>query len=136
MDLEILRLNIIKYCKIAKTTPTKAGIESGAGKDFVANLLKGRVPSVEKVALFAAHLGVTTSELLGEKIPPVSDLDTSGIDGSREEINDMLRALAAASPETQEIIGLLLRLNPENQSRALEYIRFELDRQEGAEGKR
>ena len=39
---------------------------SGAGRNFMDNIKKGSIPSVEKVQLLAQYLGVTVSELLGE----------------------------------------------------------------------
>ena len=52
-----------------KIKPTVACRESGVGKDYLTNLRKGRVRTIkiEKLQLLADYLGVTTSELLGEK---------------------------------------------------------------------
>lgn len=67
MDAEIFVQNIKKYCKERGIKPTPACIKSGVGKSFISNIEKGQIPSVEKVSMLAAYLGVTTSELLGEQ---------------------------------------------------------------------
>lgn len=66
MDREFLIINIIKYCTARNQSPTKVCVEAGVGKDFIVNLRRGRIPSVEKVADLAAYLGVTTSDLVGD----------------------------------------------------------------------
>ena len=71
MEIEKVVQNIQRICKERGTTTTVACKESGAGKDMVSALKKqGTIPSVEKMSRLAAYLGVTTSELLGEKIGP------------------------------------------------------------------
>lgn len=71
MDIEKVVENIQRICKERDTTPTVAGRESGAGKSLVTQLkTQGIIPSVEKMSLLASYLGVTTSELLGEKKEP------------------------------------------------------------------
>ena len=118
MNPELLIENITRICKENNVTPTKAFIESGAGKNFIFHIKKGQTPSVERVQLLADYLGVTTSDLLGEKKPPVSE------DDERLKV-----LLANADDETREIIALLDQLNPGNLERAKEYIRFEIARQ-------
>lgn len=71
MDIEKVVENIQRICKEHGTTPTVAAKESGAGQNMVTNMKKqGIIPSVEKMSLLAAYLGVTTSELLGEEKEP------------------------------------------------------------------
>lgn len=71
MDIEKVVQNIQRICKEHGTTPTVACRESGAGKDMVTNMkMRGILPSIEKMSMLATYLGVTTSELLGEKIGP------------------------------------------------------------------
>ena len=62
--------NVKKYCNLKGVKPTVACRESGVGTSFINNVEKGSAPSVEKVQMLAAYLGVTTSELLGEEIAP------------------------------------------------------------------
>ena len=71
MDKEIFVQNVRKYCSLRGVKPTVACRESGAGRSLLTNLEQnGSLPSVEKVQKLATYLGVTTSELLGEKIDP------------------------------------------------------------------
>ena len=82
MNVEKVVENIQRICKERGTTPTVAARESGAGQNMVSAMKKqGRLPSVEKMSLLAAYLGVTTSELLGEekKPTPSSEGEPSGL---------------------------------------------------------
>jgi len=124
MDNSLLVENIKRLCKSKGIAPTNACDECGAGKSFVSDLKRGRTPSVEKVQMLATYLGVTTSELLGEKKPPASE------DDERLKV-----VLANADDQTREAIELLNRLNPDNLEKAKEYIRFELAKQGDAEDK-
>ncbi|MEG1564826.1 MAG: helix-turn-helix transcriptional regulator [Bacteroides sp.] len=84
-------------------------------------------PSNEMILKLAVVFDVSTDYLLGisdKKKPFVSKMDVSGIS-----------ALTDFSAETQEAIELLQRLNPDNLDKALEYIRFELERQQHKETK-
>lgn len=72
MEKEIFVQNVKKYCSLRGVKPTVACRESGAGRSLLTNLEQnGSLPSVEKVQMLAAYLGVTTSELLGEEKEPV-----------------------------------------------------------------
>ena len=101
MSVDILVQNIKSFCASKGTTPTAACEASGAGRNFMDNLKKGSIPSVVKVQLLADYLGVTTSELLGEKIEPGSD---------------------AGPPSENELI--FRSLPPELQEEALRYMRY------------
>lgn len=94
LDKEIFVQNVKKLCALKGVKPTVACRESGAGENFMGNL-KGSAPSVEKVQMLADYLGVTTSELLGEK------KDGSGA------VSDVEAAL------DQELISRLVQLTPE-----------------------
>lgn len=101
MSVDILVQNIKSFCASKGTTPTAACEASGAGRNFMDNLKKGSIPSVVKVQLLADYLGVTTSELLGEKIEPGSD---------------------AGPPSENELI--FRSLPPELQEEVLRYMRY------------
>ena len=101
MSVDILVQIIKSFCASKGTTPTAACEASGAGRNFMDNLKKGSIPSVVKVQLLADYLGVTTSELLGEKIEPGSD---------------------AGPPSENELI--FRSLPPELQEEALRYMRY------------
>lgn len=72
MNTELFVQNIKKYCALRGVKPTVACRESGAGTNLI-NMLerRGSIPSVEKVQSLAQYLGVTVSELLGERPPEI-----------------------------------------------------------------
>lgn len=73
MDKALFVQNIKDVCKTKGIKPTVACRESGVGTSFINNIeARGQIPSVEKVQMLAAYLGVTTSELLGEEKEPAS----------------------------------------------------------------
>lgn len=75
MDLEILVQNIKKYCALKGVKPTIACRESGAGKSLISQIeSRGVVPSIMKIQLLADYLGVTVSDLLGERTPTRGDV--------------------------------------------------------------
>lgn len=77
MDVQIFVQNVKELCKKKGVKPTIACEESGAGKNLLNHIeSRGSMPSVAKVQMLAEYLGVTVSELLGEK-PPTGQL-TSG----------------------------------------------------------
>ena len=67
MDKERFVQNVKKLCLMKNIKPTNACKESGVGSSFLSDIQRGQTPSVSKVQLLAQYLGVTTSELLGEK---------------------------------------------------------------------
>ena len=67
MDKNIFVQNVKYWCEKRGIPPTVACKDSGAGRDLLVNLQRGSLPSVAKVQLLAQYLGVTTSDLLGEK---------------------------------------------------------------------
>ena len=95
LDREIFVQNIKKWCVARNVKPTVACKEAGVGGSFISDINRGQVPSVAKVQSLATYLGVTTSELLGEK---KSD---SGAVSDAEAALD------------QEIISRLVQLTPE-----------------------
>lgn len=124
MDLNLLIENIRKLCLLKGVKPTVACIESGVGKDFIGKTVRGQIPSVEKVKMFADYLGVTTSELLGEEKPPVS------------EDNGRSTPAGGVSEETRFAMELLTRLNPENRDKAVDHLQYLIAKQAEAEGKK
>lgn len=67
MDKEIFVQNVKSRCEALGIKPTNACKESGVGTSFLNDIKRGQVPSIAKVQTLATYLGVTTSELLGEK---------------------------------------------------------------------
>lgn len=70
--IEILIKNIEHACSVANITSNKLGIESGLGKDIVANLKKGSMLSADKLAEIANYLNVSVDYLLGRTDEPNS----------------------------------------------------------------
>ena len=69
MANEQLIVNIERFAAAQGVSTTRACIEAGCGKSFISNIKRGQVPSVAKVAQLAAYLGVSTSDLVGDKRP-------------------------------------------------------------------
>lgn len=101
MDAIVFVQNIKHLCEKKGVKPTNACKESGVGASFISDINRGQTPSVAKVQMLADYLGVTTSELLGEKIEPGSD---------------------AGPPSENELI--FRSLPPELQEEVLRYMRY------------
>lgn len=100
MDVLKVVENIQRICKEKGTTPTVAGKESGAGKDLVSAMKRrGVLPSIEKIRLLAEYLGVTTSELLGEKTEPTAQDD--GLSDGEQALLSLFRQL---TPDQQDMV--------------------------------
>ena len=98
MDVKGFVQNIKLYCDRKGVKPTVACKESGAGKDLINQIeRRGSMPSIEKVQMLAEYLGVTTSDLLGEKISPVG-LPANG----REE--EFAQLFSQLTPDQQELV--------------------------------
>ena len=91
--------NIKKYCELKGIKPTVACRESGVGASFVSDINRGQTPSVAKVQLLANYLGITTSELLGEKMEP-----TVGDDGLSDGEQALLNLFRQLTPEQQDMV--------------------------------
>ena len=87
MDKDRFIANIEKCAAAIGESPSKACILSGAGKSFISDVRKGKVPNVGKVADLAAYLGVTTSDLVGDKRPG-ADEEEARLLGLYDELND------------------------------------------------
>lgn len=101
MDAIVFVQNIKRLCEKKGVKPTNACKESGVGASFISDINRGQTPSVAKVQMLADYLGVTTSELLGEKIEPGND---------------------TGPPSENELI--FRSLPPELQEEALRYMRY------------
>ena len=101
MDANVFVQNIKYLCVKRGIKPTNACKESGVGGSFINDVERGRTPSVAKVQMLADYLGVTTSELLGEKIEPGND---------------------TGPPSENELI--FRSLPPQLQEEALRYMRY------------
>lgn len=102
MDKKVFVQNVKNYCALHGVKPTVACRESGVSTSFLTNIeSKGHWPSVEKVHMLALYLGVTTSELLGERLPSVP-----------------------AFPEHPDLVILYDQLSEEAQQEVMAFIEF------------
>ena len=100
MDATVFVQNVKVLCKNKGIKPTIACEQSGAGKNLLNHIeTRGSIPSVEKVQLLANYLGVTTSELLGEKTEP-----TVGDDGLSDGEQALLNLFRQLTPEQQDMV--------------------------------
>ena len=98
MDVQIFVQNVKEFCKKKGIKPTIACEESGAGKNLLNHIeTRGSIPSVAKVQMLADYLGVTTSELLGEKAMP-ADQPASG-----REV-EFVQLFKQLTPDQQELV--------------------------------
>ena len=99
MDAQIFVQSIKKYCELKGVKPTVACRESGVGSSFINNVERGQTPSVAKVQMLAEYLGVTTSDLLGEKKEP-----TAQDDGLSEGELALITLFRQLTPDQQEMV--------------------------------
>ena len=97
MDSVVFVQNIKKFCDPKGVKPTVACRESGVGTSFINNVERGQTPSVAKVQMLADYLGVTTSELLGEKKAPAAE-------DSSEREKEFVQLFQKLTPEQQDMI--------------------------------
>ena len=98
MNVEIFVQNVKDFCKKKGVKPTIACEESGAGKNLLNHIeSRGSIPSVAKVQMLAEYLGVTVSELLGEKAPP-ADQPANGREAEFVRLFDQL------TPDQQALV--------------------------------
>lgn len=67
MDVYTFVQNVKLLCASRGISPTAACKESGVGTSFIPDIKRGRIPSIDKFEKLALYLGVTISELLGER---------------------------------------------------------------------
>ena len=99
MDAQIFVQNIKNFCERKGIKPTVACRESGVGTSFINNVERGQTPSVAKVQMLAKYLGVTVSELLGEKKEPTAQDD--GLSDGERALMTLFRQL---TPDQQEMV--------------------------------
>lgn len=69
LETDSLCQKIARLCERKGIEPSAACKACGIGESFLQDISKGNAPSVIKIQALAQYLGVTTSELLGEKAP-------------------------------------------------------------------
>lgn len=101
MDKALFVQNIKEVCKTKGIKPTVACRESGVGTSFINNIeARGQVPSVEKVQMLAAYLGITTSELLGEGKEPAPAAESGSVYPPEYDL---------LSPEDRALVDSMIR---------------------------
>lgn len=106
MDKTLFVQNVKLTCKLKGVKPTVACRESGVGTSFINNIeARGQVPSVEKVQMLAAYLGVTTSELLGEEKEPTPVSE----DGPGDAAQQFMPLVDKLTPDQQQLLLIQLQ---------------------------
>lgn len=104
MDKDVFVQNVKHYCSLRGIKPTIACKESGAGKDLINQIeTRGSIPSVEKIQKLADYLGVTTSELLGEK-KNYALIDITHEFPFQNSLDDLYTALESAGPHLSDTL--------------------------------
>ena len=96
MDRERLIENISRFAAARNESPSGACLSAGVGKNYVSELKRGKTPSVSSVADLAAYLGVSTSDLVGDRRPGADEAEA-------------------------RLLGLYDDLNEEGQERLIDY---------------
>ena len=104
MNRDLFVQNIKKACAAKGVKPAVALRESGLDKSLINSIERGSEPSIGKVQVLAAYLGVTTSELLGEEKGPAP---FPGLTAKEAIVMDKYRS----KPELQPAVDILLGLN-------------------------
>lgn len=99
MDKDFFVQKVKLLCLQKGIKPTNACKESGVGGSFLSDINRGQVPSVAKVQMLAEYLGVTVSELLGEKKEPTAQDD--GLSDGERALMTLFRQL---TPDQQEMV--------------------------------
>lgn len=68
MISEIIEQSVRNLSKNHNISVNKALVESGVGKDFIANMKKGSSPSIDKIILLANYFQVSTDKIIGRDI--------------------------------------------------------------------
>lgn len=110
MDKDLFVQKVKMICLQRGIKPTNACKESGVGGSFINDIERGRIPSVAKVQMLADYLGVTTSELLGEKTEP-----TVQDDGLTEGERALMKQFRQLTPEQQDMVLRMVQAAADNQ---------------------
>ncbi len=73
MDREKFVQNVKLYSKAKGVSVSEACQQCGLGTSFIPDIKRGRDPSVTRLQTLANYLGVTISELLGERKMPAPE---------------------------------------------------------------
>lgn len=107
MDINKLIQNIDLLSAQKGVNKTNALAESGAGKNFISNIMKGSDPSIGKVEQVADYYGVSIDYLLGRTAAPEQPMQ---FQTTKEQ---QILAAYKAHPELQPAIDKLLGIGEE-----------------------
>lgn len=110
MDINKLIQNIDLLSAQKGVNKTNALAESGAGKNFISNIMKGSDPSIGKVEQVADYYGVSIDYLLGRTSAPEQPMQ---FQTTKEQ--QILEAYKA-HPELQPAIDKLLGIEEETET--------------------
>lgn len=105
LDLQIFVQNVESRCKALGILPTIACRESGVGNSFLSMVKAGSAPSIIKAQKLAAYLGVTTSDLLGEK----QDGPNADSDAEAALDRELISRLVELTPEELEKVDAFVQ---------------------------
>lgn len=101
MDIQFFVQNVKRILDERGISYSRAGIESGAGIDFIRNMeRKGTEPSIGKVMQMASYLGISIGELLGEEKEPTP---VAG-GGSDEKTQHFMSLVDKLTPDQQQLL--------------------------------
>ena len=118
MDKTVFVQNVKLICLNKGIKPTNACKESGVGGSFLSDINRGQVPSVAKVQMLAEYLGVSTSELLGEK----AVASFNGVKTKESTVTD-----DGLTEEEKNLMDLFRRLPVEQQDMVLRIVQAAVD---------
>ena len=97
--------NFLKYCTMAKKSPSKVIVEIGGTKSAITRWKNGSKPTDATIQKVADYFGVTLEEMKGD--PEIKKTPTP--EGERD-YQSMIEAFENADESTREAIRLLLKL--------------------------
>ncbi len=120
MDTERVIERIEHLANIKGVSKTKALTDSGAGKDFIANIKKGQTPSVSKLQKIADYFETSVDYLLGNDTIQAYDENNNlvVIDDETRAIIDTLRS----QPEMKMLFSVTRKATKDDIIKAVKII--------------
>lgn len=120
MDTERVIERIEHLANIKGVSKTKALTDSGAGKDFIANMKKGQTPSVSKLQKIADYFETSVDYLLGNDTIQAYDENNNlvVIDDETRAIIDTLRS----QPEMKMLFSVTRKATKDDIIKAVKII--------------
>ena len=129
--IEIMIARITKMCSERGISTNQFGVQSGAGKDIVANMKKGSLPTSDKLVKSADYLECSVDYLLGRTDEPNisgnyinGDNSVQAIQNSSVTINQVQKE---TDQENQELLNLIQSLPLKKRAKIITMIYDELE---------